>query len=203
MLKSLARNISTNVEISTIIEDVRLETETAARATIDEYYDVLQRLMIVDLQPAFNLHIRSTAELRKTPKKHFADVSLAISLLNLDKDRLLNDPRYLGFVFESQAIHDLFVYSDYNDAKVYFHRDSNGNEVDAIVENRSGDWAAFEVKLSADYFDEAAKNLLALRDNINIAKTSLPKSLNIITGSGMTYARKDGVNVISLSSLGI
>jgi len=29
-----------------------------------------------------------------------------------------------------------------------------------------------------------------------------PKSLNIITGTGMSYKRADGINVISLASLG-
>jgi uncharacterized protein len=30
----------------------------------------------------------------------------------------------------------------------------------------------------------------------------LPKSLNIITGTGMSHRRPDGINVISLASLG-
>jgi hypothetical protein len=33
-------------------------------------------------------------------------------------------------------------------------------------------------------------------------KVELPKSLNIITGTGMSYTRNDGINVISLASLG-
>jgi len=34
------------------------------------------------------------------------------------------------------------------------------------------------------------------------SSASLRKSLNIITGTGMTYRRPDGINVISLASLG-
>jgi hypothetical protein len=33
-------------------------------------------------------------------------------------------------------------------------------------------------------------------------KMDLPKSLNVITGTGMSYRRPDGINVISLASLG-
>jgi hypothetical protein len=33
-------------------------------------------------------------------------------------------------------------------------------------------------------------------------KSGMPKSLNIITGTGMSYTRKDGINVISFASLG-
>jgi Cdc6-like AAA superfamily ATPase len=36
----------------------------------------------------------------------------------------------------------------------------------------------------------------------NTAKMDLPKSLNIITGTGMSHRRPDGINVISLASLG-
>jgi predicted AAA+ superfamily ATPase len=38
--------------------------------------------------------------------------------------------------------------------------------------------------------------------NIDTAKMDLPKSLNIITGTGMSHRRPDGINVISLASLG-
>ncbi|MEN6619253.1 MAG: hypothetical protein ABFC28_07150 [Rikenellaceae bacterium] len=50
--------------------------------------------------------------------------------------------------------------------------------------------------------DEAARNLLRLNSVIDITKSSKPASLNIITGTGMSYTRPDGVNVISLASLG-
>jgi hypothetical protein len=38
--------------------------------------------------------------------------------------------------------------------------------------------------------------------NIDMEKIESPKSLNIITGRGMSYRRPDGINVISLASLG-
>jgi hypothetical protein len=50
--------------------------------------------------------------------------------------------------------------------------------------------------------EDAAKNLLHFNSIIDTAKTNLPKSLNIITGTGMSYRRLDGINVISLGSLG-
>jgi hypothetical protein len=34
-------------------------------------------------------------------------------------------------------------------------------------------------------------------------KVNPPKSLNIITGSGISYKRNDGINVIAFASLGI
>ncbi|MCF8295439.1 MAG: DUF4143 domain-containing protein, partial [Bacteroidales bacterium] len=105
--------------------------------------------------------------------------------------------------FESLAIHELNVYAKANDASVFHYHDSYGLEVDAIVQKRNGDYAAFEVKLGVGYIDEAAQNLKKFQENIDTKYMDLPKSLNIITGTGMSYCRSDGIHVISLASLGV
>lgn len=204
LLRSLARNTTTTVDITTLSRDIH-ENEKAdlSRPTIYDYLDALNRLMIIEDQPAWSPHIRSAASLRKAAKRHFTDVALAVAALGLDEDALLNDLNFTGFLFESQVTHDLRVYAQANDAKVYHFRDSYDNEVDAIVQKHNGDWMAFEVKLGTGQIEEAAKNLWAFAKNINTLKTKAPKSLNIITGTGISYTRKDGVNVIALRSLGV
>jgi predicted AAA+ superfamily ATPase len=94
------------------------------------------------------------------------------------------------------------VYAKANDATVFHYNDSYGLEVDAIVQKRDADYAAFEIKLGVGYIEEAAKNLKKFVINIDTTKMDVPKSLNIITGTGMSYSRPDGINVISLASLG-
>jgi predicted AAA+ superfamily ATPase len=158
--------------------------------------------MIIEDQPAWNIHIRSSASLRKSSKRHFSDVSLAIAALGLGKEALLSDLKYTGFLFESLAIHDLRVYAQANDAKVYHYNDSSGLEIDAIVQKFTGEWSAFEIKLGTGQIEEAAQQLLKFKSLINEQSFKKLKSLNIITGTGMSYTRKDGINVISLSSLG-
>ena len=101
--------------------------------------------MVFEEQPAFNTHIRSANALRKSPKRHFCDVSLAIAALKLSKKHLLRDLRYCGFLFESLVYHDLKCYARANDAALYHYRDSTGLEVDAIVQQSGGAWAALEV----------------------------------------------------------
>lgn len=81
------------------------------------------------------------------------------------------------------------------------YNDTYSYKVDAIVQKRNGDYAAFEIKLGVGYIEEAAQNLKKLSSNIDTQKMDLPKSLNIITGTGMSYRRPDGINVISLASL--
>lgn len=204
LLKALARNTSTLVELSTLENDINDRDKTRiSRPTIYEYLDALQRLMIIEDQPAWNPHMRSTYSLRKSPKRHFTDVSLAVAALGATDDRLLNDLNFTGFLFESMVIHDLRVYAQANDAGVYHYRDASGLEVDCIVQKYNGDWCAFEIKLGTGQIEDAAINLKKFVAQIHPKKTKAPSSLNIITGTGISYTRNDGINVISIGSLGM
>jgi len=203
LLRSLARNTATMVDNKTLELDVKTsDRNELSRNTISEYLDALARLMILYEQAAFNPHIRSSASLRKSPKRHLCDTSLAVAALGLDKESLLKDLKYTGFLFESLATHELNVYAKANDANVFHYNDSYGLEVDAIVQKRNGHYAAFEIKLGVGYIEEAAENLRKFEKNIDTNKMEAPKSLNIITGTGISHRRPDGINVISLASLG-
>lgn len=94
------------------------------------------------------------------------------------------------------------VYSRACDAAVYHYRDNTGLEVDAVVEDRRGDWCAFEVKLGTGQIDAAAGTLLMLRDRVDAEKSAPPRALGVIVSSGYGYRRKDGVAVIPVAALG-
>jgi predicted AAA+ superfamily ATPase len=203
LLRSLSRNIATLVDNKTLEKDVKInENSELSRNTLSDYLNALSKLMILYEQPAFNPHIRSSASLRKSPKRHLCDPSLAVAVLGLEKESLMKDIYYTGFLFESLAVHELNVYAKINDATVYHYNDSYGYEIDAIIQKRNGDYAAFEIKLGVGFIDDAAENLKKFLTNIDTNKMESPKSLNIITGTGMSYRRPDGINVISLASLG-
>ncbi len=204
LLRSLARNTATMVDISALEKDVFAQEKAGiTRPTLHDYLDALNRLMILEDQPAWNPHIRSSYALRKAPKRHFTDVALAVAALGANEKSLINNLTFTGFLFESLVTHDLRVYAQANDAKVYHYLDSSGMEVDCIVQKFNGDWCAFEIKLGTSQIEEAAAKLLKFAKVIDTQKSQVPKSLNIITGTGISYTRKDGVNVISLASLGV
>jgi len=146
-----------------------------------DYLDALSQLLIFEEQQAFNMHIRSSSFLRKSPKRHFCDVSLAIAALRLDKDRLMKDLKYCGFLFESLVYHDLKMYARANEAEIFYYEDSSGLEVDAIVQKNDGTWAAFEVKLGAGMIDQAASNLQRLSQLVDGTKQNKPISLNVVS----------------------
>jgi predicted AAA+ superfamily ATPase len=201
LLQSLARNISTEAPVATLAADVRggggaFKDETAA-----DYLDALERLMITEDLPAWRAHIRSSATLRRMPKRHFADPSLACGILRLDAGKLLADLSYFGLLFESLVIRDLRIYAQANDAAVWHCRDSAGCEVDAIVEAANGDWLAVEVKLGVGAADGAAQSLLKFAANIDTSKTPAPRALVVVTANGFAHRRADGVCVVPLATL--
>ena len=116
---------------------------------VAEYLAALERVYVVEDLPAWAVHLRSRARLRRSPKRHLVDPSLAAAALGAGPERLWRDPGYLGQAFESLVVRDLRIYAEANGAAVYHCRDSNGHELDAVVEHRDGRWLAVEVKLGS------------------------------------------------------
>ena len=201
LLQSLARNISTEASLAALSRDTGGNDNELNDETVADYLSELERLMVVDHLPAWNTHIRSSDMLRKAPKRHFADPSLAVGALGLSVDKLLADLNYFGLLFESLVIHDLRVYSDASGGKVFHYRDSRGTEADAIVEYADGNWGAFEVKLGIGAVDEAASSLKTLANKIDTDRVKAPATLTVITGNGFAYRRPDGINVVPISTL--
>jgi predicted AAA+ superfamily ATPase len=201
LLQSLARNISTEASLAAIAKDTGGNDSELDDETVSDYLSALERLMTVDNLPAWSTHIRSAETLRKSPKRHFTDPSLAVGALGLSIDKMTADLNYLGFLFESLAIRDLRVYADANDGKLFHYRDSRGLEIDAIVEYADGTWGAFEIKLGIGAADDAVRKLLKFAARIYTEKTSSPVSLTVITGNGFAHRRRDGINVVPLSTL--
>jgi uncharacterized protein len=72
----------------------------------------------------------------KSPKIYFYDTGLACSLLKINSVEQLNDHYLRGGLFESLIISDLMKNS-YNkalDPSLYFWRDSQGHEIDCLIE---------------------------------------------------------------------
>ena len=82
LLRSLARNTASEARNSTLAADV--EPEPLHRHTVRSYLAALRRLFVVEEQPAWSVRLRSRAPLRKSPKWHFADPSLAAAALGAD-----------------------------------------------------------------------------------------------------------------------
>ncbi len=201
-LRSLARNVSTYVSASTLASDLGGKERPLDNGTVRTYLDALERLMIIEDQPAWSPSLRSRSVLRSGPKRHFVDPSLAVAALRATPNHLLKDLNLFGLIFESLVVRDLRVYAQAMDAQILQYRDSSGLEVDIIVEAADGRWGALEVKLGATFIDEGARNLLRFRNRIDTSKCGEPSFLGVIVGTGLGYVRPDGVMVIPIGALG-
>jgi predicted AAA+ superfamily ATPase len=201
LLRSLARNISTEASLASLAKDTGGSEANVSDETIAEYLEALERLMIVEQLPAWSPHIRSADTLRKTPKRHFVDPSLAVGALGLSVEKLLADLNYFGFLFESMVVRDLRIYAEARGGSVFHYRDSRNLEADAVVEYPDNTWAAFEVKMGFSAQDEAAANLLTFANKIDHGKMGAPAALTVITANGFACRRKDGGNVVPLAVL--
>lgn len=201
LLRSLARNVATPVSMSKLAAEVGGGAAVKAD-TVGEYLDALERLMVVENQPAWSPHLRSRKTLRNAPVRHFVDPSLAVAALRATPERLLADLAFLGFLFESLAVRDLRVYAQAVDAEVFHYREKDGLEVDAIVEAGDGRWAAFEVKLGERWVEEGARNLRRLAERMEQSEHGRPMALAVIVPSGYGSVAAGDVGVIPLGALG-
>lgn len=201
-LQSLARNTATVVSAASMARDVQGSEGAFSEETARSYLAALERLMVVEQQPAWAPHLRSRSRLRTSWKRHFVDPSLATAALGAEPRHLLRDVPWFGFLFESMVVRDLRVYAQAMRAKVYHYRDNTGLEVDAIVDRGPRRWAAFEIKLGQGRIEEGAKTLLAFAERVDTGRCGTPAALAVITSTGYGYQRPDGVGVIPVGALG-
>ena len=204
LLKSLARNESTISNKSTLLKDIEEfanEKELIeSRITIDDYLDVLNRLNMIENQEAYSNNYRSKERVGKTAKRHFIDPSLACACLDLTKDKLMNDLKTFGLMFEALVERDLNIYMEYLGGKLYHFRDNvTGLEADSILEFNNGEYAIIEIKLGFNQVEEAKQNLLNLYNNM----VKKPKFMCVIVGFTDVIARdpESGIYIVPIRAL--
>ena len=204
ILRSFARNISTEAAVSTILADIRQSNErTMDVKTYDDYMEALKDLYIIEDMEAWNPNIRSKTSIRSTPTRHFIDTSIACRSLGVSPDDLKRDLNSFGLFFEDFAVRDLRIYAETLGGTVKHYRDNAGLECDAVVHLEDGRWAGIEIKLGGDdLINEGAASLKTLRNKIvEKSDEQAPSFLLVLTAIGGAYQREDGVFVAPINLL--
>ena len=204
LLTSLGRNTGTKASYSTLAKDASGDRDVPMHyRTVKGYLQALERLFVVEDLPAWQPHLRSRAELRSTPTRHFVCPSLAVAALRTNSARLRADLNFFGLLFESLVVRDLRVYSQLESCQLSHYRDEYGLEIDVILERADGEWAAFEVKLGSEAgVVEAIESLRKLRTRIDTVRMSEPRRLAVIVAAGTSFELPDGIAVIPITALG-
>ena len=203
LLRSLARNESTTATNRTLKNDIKeIDDEDIDIETVATYLDIFNRLFLTDNQQPYAARLRSSVRVKQAEKRHFCDPSLACALLNVTPERLISDLETFGFLFEALCERDLKIYAESFGAALYHYQDYAGNEMDAIIEMQDGSWCGVEIKLGANKVEEAAENLIRIRDEIVKDGGKTPSALIVICGlSNAAFQRPDGVFVVPLTAL--
>jgi len=203
VLRSYARNIETLASNKVILEDIKSRDVGISEATLYSYFNILERLFIIEETSAWAPRVRSKTALRTSNKKGFVDPSIAAAILGLTPDMLLKDFETFGFLFESMCIRDLRIYAEQLDGEVFHYHDQYGLESDAIIRLNNGNYALIEVKLGNKSEERGAKNLKKLESLLTDNGHPEAAFKMILTGGEYAYKREDGVLVVPLGCLGI
>lgn len=193
LLRSYARNISTEARRKTIINDINEhEDRNLDPDTFDSYIEALNDLYIINDLDAWNPNLRSKTAIVTSPTRHFVDTSIAANALNISPSDLINDPRTFGLFFEDFVVKELRVYASKLNGELKHYRDANGLECDVVLHLSNSKYALIEIKLGGEsLIDEGIRNLKSLEKKIIEAKQSAPTFKMIITACGEAYIKND------------
>lgn len=207
ILKSYARNISTLVKTTNILNDVNAIGEIS-KNTLDDYISVLEKLYIVEDLQGWCPAIRSKSAIRSGKKREFVDPSIAVAALGVSPEFLNFDLKTFGFIFETLCIRDLRVYSSAQGGTVSFYHDRYGLEADAVLHLDDGRYALCEFKLGQRQIDEGIEHLnkiesLIIEYNKDEIQTPIrvPDLKLVITGTKYGYKTADNVYVVPIGCL--
>ena len=209
-MRIYAASIGTETKQSTLINAATASDAISSAPTISKYREALEILDITDEVQPFLPMGKIYGNLAKGTKHFMLDPAIALSLLGVEKDELIDYqvPKYVskfhqtltGQLIESFVYQSLVVYADVNDAQLSYYRNSRGTrEIDFILQ-KGHRLILFEVKTNPDVKDSYVRHLNWFEDEIGDEFKVTKVLLN--TGRYAYTRREDHVHVIPLALLG-
>ena len=209
-MRIYAASIGTETKQSTLINAATASDAIPSAPTVSKYREALEILDITDEVQPFLPMGKIYGNLAKGTKHFMLDPAIALSLLGVEKDELIDYqvPKYVskfhqtltGQLIESFVYQSLVVYADVNDAQLSYYRNSRGTrEIDFILQ-KGHRLILFEVKTNPDVKDSYVRHLNWFEDEIGDEFKVTKVLLN--TGRYAYTHREDHVHVIPLALLG-
>jgi predicted AAA+ superfamily ATPase len=155
LLASQAANIIVPADIS---KNIALD-----RGTVEAYISLLEAVFLVKRLPAWTPGI-GNRELRH-PKVYVVDTGLLLHLLGANEERLASDDQITGKALENFVAMEVLRHAEWSErTPKLFHYRREREEIDLVMEDRSGDIACVEVKASASIQSRDWQALSRLRD---------------------------------------
>lgn len=157
LLRALAHHAAQLTNFSQLGGEIGLDGKTTHK-----YITVLEQVFLVRRIDAW--HRNRLKRLIKTPKLHFLDSGLLASLLGANPAGIARDRTLYGPLLETFALSEILkqISWDDTDCDIHHYRDKDKDEVDIVIEDRSGAVVGLEVKAAATVTSKDFKGLRKL-----------------------------------------
>jgi len=184
-IQMLATRVAQLLNMSEIARDLGVSVPT-----IKKWISVLEASYIVFLLAPFHKNLGK--RIIKSPKIYFYDTGLISYLTGIRTKQSFEKGPLYGALFENYVVSETFkrIIHTRTDAEMFFFRESNGNEIDLIIDRKSSR-EHIEIKSGHTFRPEMARLLLQLA---NEAKRSW------VVYRGKEIALGEGVSAINFKS---
>ena len=158
LLRLLAAQASGLLNYKAVADRLQLHPDT-----VKSYVQLLETVFLVRRLPAWRPGF-GPREVH-APKLHLVDAGLLAHLLAADTDRIRHDDQVTGKLLENFVAMEIVKHAQWaeTDVSVHHYRDGRSG-IDIVLESRSGDITAIEVKASASLDAASRRELTKLRD---------------------------------------
>lgn len=141
LLELLSKNTSNLMN-----QDNLAQTLGISPHTVKEYVKLLENLFFIKKINSY--HKNKGKQVKKMQKVYFIDTGLVSYLSGISDNELLINRQLFGQLLENYIYIELqkHISTSEQKFKIYYYRDVKKNEVDFIIENKSGKTIAIEVK---------------------------------------------------------
>jgi predicted AAA+ superfamily ATPase len=184
-IQMLAARVAQILNMSEIARDLGVSVPT-----IKKWTSVLEASYIIFLLPPFHKNLGK--RIVKSPKIYFYDTGLVSYLTGIRTRQLFEDGPMYGALFENYVVSEVYkrLIHTRTDAELFFFRESNGNEIDLIIDRKSTR-EHIEIKSGHTFRPEMARLLMQLADG---AEHSW------VVYRGKEIALGDGISAVNFKS---
>ncbi len=134
--------------------------------TVKSYVRLLEAIFLIRIVPAWRPGF--IQRVSHAPKVYVTDTGLLTHLLGANQERIATDEKITGMALETFVATEIMKHASWSktDPRIYHYRDRRGFEVDLVLEDRSGQVVAIEVKASVSLGSRDTRGLAKLRDAV-------------------------------------
>ncbi len=177
-MKLLAGRVGQLFDYSALANDVGVDAKT-----IRNWLSILEAsYIIVKLPPYYENFGKRVV---KSPKYYYVDIGLLVFLLGIEKPEQITRDPLVGNIFENLVVLECLKarFNQGKMANLYFYRDSNGFEVDLVLQ-QGRELVGIEIKSNSTYSAKQFRNL----DKLKQISNKLNFSWLVYNGEAITFS---------------